>query len=53
VRDIESTLDREHGEVRDELEAREFLDASDPSLPIAALWFSLDASLTSTGQLSS
>lgn len=53
LEDAESALDREHGEVRSELEARGYLDASDPSLPMAALWLSLDAALTSTAQLSS
>jgi hypothetical protein len=43
LEDAESALDREHGEVRGELEARGFVDASDPSLPMAALWLSLDA----------
>jgi hypothetical protein len=52
LKDAESALDREHGEVRGELEARGFVDASDPSLPMAALWLSLDTSLTSTAQLS-
>jgi hypothetical protein len=43
LEDAESALDRDHGEARGEVEARGYLDASDPSLPMAALWLSLDA----------
>lgn len=46
VGDAAHTLDLEPGDVRGELKARGFIDASDPSQPMAALWVRLNSPIT-------
>jgi hypothetical protein len=46
VEDAAHALDLKPGDVRGELRARGFIDASDPSLPMAALWVHLSSPIT-------
>jgi len=46
VEDAAATLDRDPRDVHSELDARGFIDASDPSQPMAALWVRLNSPIT-------